>query len=64
MHGNAQDIDVSPSLFRLWYLQLIVVVSGLSPEIAHFRTPNDGMDAYAVGSLPQDWYIKGAKYVV
>ena len=21
------------------------------------------MDAYAVGSLPQDWYIKGAKYV-
>ncbi|TBU26799.1 glycoside hydrolase [Dichomitus squalens] len=32
--------------------------TGLSPEIAHFRIPSDKV----VGSsIPQDWYIKGAK---
>lgn len=34
--------------------------TGLSPEIAHFRIPSDGI----VGStVAQDWYIKGARYV-
>jgi hypothetical protein len=35
-------------------------VSGLAPEIAHFRIPNDGMDD---SMAPADWYIKGARYV-
>ncbi|PIL31248.1 hypothetical protein GSI_05946 [Ganoderma sinense ZZ0214-1] len=34
--------------------------TGLSPEIVHFRIPSDNLDL-AVGNMPQDWYIKGAK---
>ena len=34
--------------------------TGLSPEIAHFRIPSDNLD-HAIGNMPQDWYIKGAK---
>ena len=35
--------------------------TGLSPEIAHFRIPSDGL----VGStVAQDWYIKGAQCVL
>lgn len=30
------------------------VYSGLSPEIVHFRTADDGL-----GSVRGDWYIKG-----
>lgn len=37
-----------------------MAVSGLAPEIAHFRILGDGMDDSAV---PADWYIKGARYV-
>ncbi|KAH9885458.1 glycoside hydrolase [Cubamyces lactineus] len=32
--------------------------TGLSPEIVHFRIPSDGL---AGSSMPNDWYIKGAK---
>jgi len=32
--------------------------TGLSPEIAHFRIPSDGMDK--MPNAPPDWYIKGA----
>lgn len=39
---------------------LNMAVSGLAPEIAHFRILGDGMDDSAV---PADWYIKGARYV-
>lgn len=38
--------------------------TGLSPEIVHFRTPTDGIPevaSSALGILPSDWYIKGAK---
>ncbi|KXN85750.1 Mannosyl-oligosaccharide 1,2-alpha-mannosidase MNS3, partial [Leucoagaricus sp. SymC.cos] len=34
-------------------------VTGLSPEIVHFRIPSDGMDE--MPGAPQDWYIKGAR---
>ena len=34
--------------------------TGLSPEIVHFRIPSDNLD-HAIGNMPQDWYIKGAK---
>jgi len=33
--------------------------TGLSPEIVHFRTANDGLDSN--GMVPRDWYIKGAR---
>ncbi|PAV22655.1 glycoside hydrolase family 47 [Pyrrhoderma noxium] len=33
--------------------------TGLAPEIAHFRLPNDGLERTA--GAPLDWYIKGAK---
>ncbi|KZV67468.1 glycoside hydrolase family 47 protein [Peniophora sp. CONT] len=36
-------------------------LTGLAPEIAHFRTPNDGLDREIGGGMPRDWYIKGAK---
>ena len=36
-------------------------LTGLAPEIAHFRTPNDGLDKELGGGMPRDWYIKGAK---
>ncbi len=36
------------------------IFSGLSPEIVHFRTANDGLDSN--GMVPRDWYIKGARY--
>ncbi|KAI8981325.1 glycoside hydrolase [Trametes punicea] len=32
--------------------------TGLSPEIVHFRIPSDGLSG---SSMPNDWYIKGAK---
>ncbi|KAJ8456427.1 hypothetical protein ONZ51_g12132 [Trametes cubensis] len=32
--------------------------TGLSPEIVHFRIPSDGL---AGSSMPNDWYIKGAR---
>ncbi|CAL1694822.1 unnamed protein product [Somion occarium] len=32
--------------------------TGLSPEIVHFRIPNDGIDG---SGAAQDWYIKGAR---
>ncbi|KAK7049867.1 mannosyl-oligosaccharide alpha-1,2-mannosidase [Paramarasmius palmivorus] len=38
--------------------------TGLSPEIAHFRMPDDGMEEQAImgsGDTPSDWYIKGAR---
>ncbi|ESK93354.1 glycoside hydrolase family 47 protein [Moniliophthora roreri MCA 2997] len=38
--------------------------TGLSPEIAYFRMPGDGMEEQALtgsGEAPSDWYIKGAK---
>ena len=34
--------------------------TGLSPEIAHFRIPSDGL---AGANVASDWYIKGAKCV-
>ncbi|EGN93776.1 glycoside hydrolase family 47 protein [Serpula lacrymans var. lacrymans S7.3] len=33
--------------------------TGLSPEIAHFRTQNDNLEQLA--HMPTDWYIKGAR---
>ncbi|KIM69999.1 glycoside hydrolase family 47 protein [Scleroderma citrinum Foug A] len=33
--------------------------TGLSPEIAHFRTESNKLDVDAGGKLPADWYIKG-----
>ncbi|KAJ4489220.1 glycoside hydrolase [Lentinula lateritia] len=36
-------------------------LTGLSPEIAHFRIPSDGMiDVLSKSGVPADWYIKGA----
>ncbi|KAI0778922.1 glycoside hydrolase [Trametes elegans] len=32
--------------------------TGLSPEIVHFRIPSDGLSG---STMPNDWYIKGAK---
>ncbi|KAI0673906.1 glycoside hydrolase [Trametes maxima] len=32
--------------------------TGLSPEIVHFRIPSDGLMG---SSMPNDWYIKGAR---
>ncbi|KAI0370015.1 glycoside hydrolase [Pilatotrama ljubarskyi] len=32
--------------------------SGLAPEIVHFRIPRDGLSG---SSMPNDWYIKGAR---
>lgn len=37
-----------------------MVISGLAPEIAHFRILGDGVDD---SIAPADWYIKGARYV-
>ncbi|KAJ3739778.1 glycoside hydrolase [Lentinula detonsa] len=37
-------------------------LTGLSPEIAHFRIPSDGMfDIFSQSGVPADWYIKGAR---
>jgi hypothetical protein len=33
---------------------------GLSPEIVHFRIPNDGIGINMMA--PSDWYIKGARW--
>ena len=41
-------------------LMAMDIISGLSPEIVHFRTPSDGLDAQ-MGHVPHDWYIKGVK---
>jgi len=38
---------------------LTTTISGLSPEIAHFRTESNKFDGNAGGKLPADWYIKG-----
>jgi len=35
--------------------------TGLSPEIVHFRTPNDDLEGIAMSAMPSDWYIKGAR---
>ncbi|KAJ3772466.1 glycoside hydrolase [Lentinula raphanica] len=36
-------------------------LTGLSPEIVHFRIPSDGtFDALSKSGVPVDWYIKGA----
>ncbi|KIK71607.1 glycoside hydrolase family 47 protein [Collybiopsis luxurians FD-317 M1] len=36
-------------------------LTGLSPEIVHFRIPSDGITgAFARSGAPADWYIKGA----
>ncbi|THH04887.1 hypothetical protein EW145_g5199 [Phellinidium pouzarii] len=61
--------ELSPEAKRDWRVGVELIrtcmethktVTGLAPEIVHFRLPNDGIDLLTPG-MPTDWYIKGAK---
>ncbi|KAI0354739.1 glycoside hydrolase [Trametes cingulata] len=62
-HSN----QLSPKGLRHWKTGVELIetcmrthetATGLAPEIVHFRIPRDGLSG---SSMPNDWYIKGAR---